>query len=90
MPSRIIPTNSIRVILAYWLKCTCSCQSRVPEGGWSDEEVLAAIIRITGGNFRLLHRLLTQIARLVKINALPKVTSQAVETARESLVIGTA
>ena len=30
------------------------------------------------------------IARLVKINALPKVTSQAVETARESLVIGTA
>ncbi len=62
----------------------------LPEGGWSDEEVLAAIIRITGGNFRLLHRLLTQIARLVKINALPKVTSQAVETARESLVIGTA
>ena len=29
MPIRIIPTNSIRAILAYWLKCTCSCQSRV-------------------------------------------------------------
>ena len=29
MPIRIIPTNSIRTILAYWLKCTCSCQSRV-------------------------------------------------------------
>jgi hypothetical protein len=26
---RIIPTNSIGAILAYWLKCTCSCQSRV-------------------------------------------------------------
>src|SRR5215475_6582365 len=29
MPIRIIPTNSIRTILAYWLKCTCCCQSRV-------------------------------------------------------------
>ena len=29
MPIRIIPTTSIRAILAYWLKCTCSCQSRV-------------------------------------------------------------
>ncbi len=29
MPIRIIPTNSIRTILAYWLKCTCWCQSRV-------------------------------------------------------------
>src|SRR6516164_3256031 len=28
MPIRIIPTNSIRTILAYWLKCTCWCQSR--------------------------------------------------------------
>jgi DNA transposition AAA+ family ATPase len=62
----------------------------LPETGRSDEEVLAAIIRMTGGNFRLLHRLLTQIARLVEINALQKVTAQVVETARESLVIGTA
>src|SRR5881396_3376529 len=29
MPIRIISTNSIRAILACWLKCTCSCQSRV-------------------------------------------------------------
>jgi hypothetical protein len=34
----------------------------------------AAIIRITGGDFRLLHRLLTQMARLVEINALSQVT----------------
>jgi DNA transposition AAA+ family ATPase len=61
-----------------------------PEDGWADEEVLAAIIRITGGNFRLLHRLITQIARLLEINAMQKVTRQVVETARESLVIGTA
>ena len=28
MSIRIIPTNSIRTVLAYWLKCTCCCQSR--------------------------------------------------------------
>ena len=37
---------------------------------------------------RLLHRLLTQIARLVEINALSQVTREVVEAARESLVIG--
>jgi DNA transposition AAA+ family ATPase len=56
----------------------------------TDEETLAAIIRVTGGNFRLLHRLLTQIARLMEINALHTITRDVVEAARESLVIGTA
>jgi DNA transposition AAA+ family ATPase len=60
----------------------------LPEDSLADEETLAAIIRITGGNFRLLHRLLTQIARLVEINALSQVTRKVVESARESLVIG--
>jgi len=36
----------------------------------------------------LLHRLLTQTARLVEINALSQVTREVVEAARESLVIG--
>jgi DNA transposition AAA+ family ATPase len=62
----------------------------LPAEGIADEEARAAIIRVTGGNFRLLHRLLTQIARLVEINALHTVTRQVVEAARESLVIGTA
>jgi hypothetical protein len=39
-------------------------------------------------NFRLLHRLLTQIARLVEINAVSRVTREVVEAARETLVIG--
>jgi DNA transposition AAA+ family ATPase len=60
----------------------------LPEDGVTDEATLAAIIRVTGGNFRLLHRLLTQIARIVEINALPTVTSEVVEVARENLVIG--
>jgi hypothetical protein len=61
----------------------------LPEEGVADAEALAAIIRVTEGNFRLLHRLITQIARLVEINALQTVTSAVVEAARESLVIGT-
>ena len=47
------------------------------------------ILRVAGGNFRLLHRLPTQIARVLEINGLRKVTPDVVETARESLVIGT-
>jgi AAA domain len=62
----------------------------LPEAGVADEEALAAIIRITGGNFRLLHRLLTPIARLVEINAPCTITGEVVTAARESLVIGTA
>lgn len=41
-----------------------------------------------GGKFRLLHRLLAQVARLMEINDLRVATRAVVEAARESLVIG--
>jgi hypothetical protein len=50
-------------------------------------QTVALIIRVTGGNFRLLDRLL-QIQRILEINALADLTKAAVEAARESLVIG--
>jgi hypothetical protein len=55
-----------------------------------DPETVATIIRMTGGNFRLLNQLLTQMERILEINTLQEVTKAVVEAARESLVIGEA
>lgn len=51
-------------------------------------EVMARLIRMTGGNFRLLTRLLTQIERVLEVNELHVVSAEVVEAARDSLVIG--
>ena len=51
-------------------------------------EVVRAIVRVTGGNFRLLRRLLTQMERVIAINNLKELSEAVVETARENLVIG--
>lgn len=44
----------------------------LPPQPW-EQEIIAAITRITGGNFRLLNRLLTQMERILEINGLTEV-----------------
>lgn len=45
-------------------------------------------MRITGGNFRLVDRLITQITRIQAVNQLDTLTPEIVAAAREALLIG--
>jgi DNA transposition AAA+ family ATPase len=54
----------------------------------ADAAVVNAVARITGGNFRLVHRLFAEIVRVLTVNGLSTVTTDVVAFARESLVIG--
>jgi DNA transposition AAA+ family ATPase len=56
---------------------------------FSDSEAVAAVVRITNGNFRLIQRLFAQIGRILQINGFSSITKEVVEAARECLVIGT-
>ena len=58
------------------------------DADFTDIQAIASIARITGGNFRLLHRLFVQIERILKINGLSVITDDVVEAARSTLVLG--
>lgn len=55
---------------------------------FSDYEAITTIIKITKVNFRLIHRLVAQIDRILRINQMDKITIEIVEATRDSLVTG--
>ena len=84
-PFHALSSDELHFILEHkWQHLGLQCQPTE----FTDAEAIAAIIRITGGNFRLLQRLFAQIERILQINELHTITKEVVETAREGLVIG--
>jgi hypothetical protein len=51
-------------------------------------EVVARLVRMTGGNLRLLTRHLTQVERVLGVNETQVISVEIVGAARDSLVIG--
>ena len=72
------------VLTRHWRQLGLSLDS----ADFTDTQAIAAISRITTGNFRLLHRLFVQIERILLINELHVITEDVVEAARSTLVIG--
>jgi len=58
------------------------------DGGIGHATAIATIVRITGGNFRLVDRLVTQIESIQALNKLDLLTPEVVDAAREALLIG--
>lgn len=82
---RALSLDELRYVLTHhWERLGLSLTA----DDFTDSEAVAAVARITNGNFRLVHRLFAQIVRILEINQLNTVTREVVETARESLVIG--
>lgn len=55
---------------------------------FTDAQAIAAIERITRGNFRILERLFPQIRPVLRINQLETITDDVIEAAASILVIG--
>lgn len=82
---RALKGNELTFILTkHWKKLGLT----LDEADFTDTQAMAAIARITGGNFRLLNRVLVQIERILKINELNVISNEVVEAACSTLVIG--
>jgi DNA transposition AAA+ family ATPase len=72
----------------FFLEQRWSHRIKVYSEDFTDREALAALLRLTRGNIRLIERLMMQVEHILVANQLEVVTAEVVETARENLVIG--
>ncbi|MFC9335228.1 hypothetical protein [Arthrobacter sp. NPDC057009] len=83
---RTLSTDELTFVLTNrWRELGLSIDSH----DFTDAEAIAAVVRTTMGNFRLIQRLFTQITRIRDINQLNSITKEVVEAAGETLLIGT-
>lgn len=91
--SRVGFAHHYRALAGEELTFVLTCHWRslgidLDDADFTDAQAIASIARLTSGNFRLLHRLFVQIARIMKINELTVITDDVVEAARSTLVVG--
>jgi len=77
--------NELKFILEKHLdKLNCNFK----DDDYNDQEVIATILRVTNGNFRLVDRVVKQARRIMKVNCMTTLTKEIVEAARACLLIG--
>ncbi|WP_439876661.1 AAA family ATPase (plasmid) [Bacillus mycoides] len=81
---KLTPTEMKHILTYKWGKLGNKLQYE----NFEDYETVNTIIKMSRGNFRLLERLFSQIERIMTINHLDKITTEVVDVARDSLVIG--
>jgi DNA transposition AAA+ family ATPase len=72
----------------HFLEKRWSHRVKASSDDFTDKEAVAAIVRITKGNIRLIERLMMQVEHVLAANQLQVVTKEVVETARQNLIIG--
>lgn len=82
------PKDLREVFNLQWSQRHPAGEEGLPVAEVLDEDALAAIIRMTEGNFRDVVRLLQQVERILLLNEMSKVTKAVVETARMNLLVG--
>lgn len=83
---RPLDPEDIPIVLAdYWQRLGHTHDPANPD----HVEAANTVTRITGGNFRLIERLMTQVGRLIQINQLDQITPDVIHAARQMLVVGT-
>jgi len=74
--------------MRFFLDQRWSHRVKAHSNDFTDQEAVAAVLRIARGNIRLIERLMMQVEHVLVANQITVVTQEVVETARKNLIIG--